>query len=185
MNIAGQTALHYAAYKIGTESLQIIELLSKFGADLNIKNSLGQTALHYACQSGDIAVVEFLIKCKANLNALTTSHELPLHFAVGHNHEDIVSLLLHHPVVVPTTVLDLETTPEIEQLLYAYISGEKLKKVRPKKYANLTVDLNAAEQAKPSVIVTPVTPMTPLMKSIPSTGPIFPIFEQPQQENKS
>jgi len=183
VNIAGQTALHYAAYRVGKESLQIIELLSKFGADLNIKNSLGQTALHYACQSGNIDVVEFLIKCKVNLNVLTISHELPLHFAVGHNHEDIVSLLLHHPTVVPNSVLDLETTPEIEQLLYAYISGEKPKKIRPKKYANLTVDLNAAAQAKPSVIITPVTPMTPQIKAS-SGGPIFPTILE-QQENKS
>lgn len=57
-----------------------------------------------------------------NVNALTTDHSLPIHFAVAYEHTDLVRLLLTRPVVVPSSVLDLDTTEEIAEMLEGNIT---------------------------------------------------------------
>ena len=53
----------------------------KYKVNFNIKNSLGNTALHYACRTGNVELVKFLIeKCKVNPNVLNIYGNRPIKF---------------------------------------------------------------------------------------------------------
>ena len=54
----GWTALHYASL-IG--NLEISELLTSSGADVNIRGSYGWTALHYSSRYGYLEIVQLLL----------------------------------------------------------------------------------------------------------------------------
>ena len=59
---------HLAA--IGS-SLRIMRLLVEYHfAPVNVTDKEGATPLHWACQKGNIKMIEYLIKRKANLNAI-------------------------------------------------------------------------------------------------------------------
>jgi len=76
--------------------------------------------LHYACQTGNVALAKFLLEehgSNVNINSLTKDHSLPIHFAVAYGHSDLVRYLLTRPVVVPSSVLDLDTNEEISDML--------------------------------------------------------------------
>ena len=55
---SGSTALHEASLK---GYLEISELLTSSGADVNIRNSYGSTALHYASSNGHLEIVQLLL----------------------------------------------------------------------------------------------------------------------------
>ena len=42
---------------------------------------------------------------------------MPLHFAVAHKNFEIVNLLIKHKAVIPMSVLEIETSDEIDDLL--------------------------------------------------------------------
>jgi hypothetical protein len=48
------------------ETVKVIGLLVKHGADINHRNSAGNTLLHEACKLGDVASVKRLVMCGAN-----------------------------------------------------------------------------------------------------------------------
>jgi hypothetical protein len=48
------------------ETVKVIDLLVKHGADINRRNSAGNTLLHEACKLGDVASVKRLVKHGAN-----------------------------------------------------------------------------------------------------------------------
>lgn len=60
-----------------------------------------QTALHYAAENGNVALMTFLLKHGANINARTILRERPLHLAVKNGHEGAVQALLEQKI--PTT----------------------------------------------------------------------------------
>ncbi|CAB1338316.1 unnamed protein product [Coregonus sp. 'balchen'] len=80
MNNSGNSPLHLAALAaankpvkaLGVDLSCITELLDQ-GADPNIVNHAGRTALHEACSGGHEAVVELLLKYGADINQLTTA----------------------------------------------------------------------------------------------------------------
>jgi outer membrane protein assembly factor BamB len=69
-------------------------LLDK-GADVNAKARYDATALHFAADKGHLAVVEVLIRHKADLNIRDTFYSTtPLTWAVSKNHPEVVKTLL-------------------------------------------------------------------------------------------
>ena len=74
------TALNYAAIY---NNLDIVKLLVKAGANLEIVNEDGETPLYNAALHGNIEIVKFLIESGANINAVDgISHYTPLHIAI-------------------------------------------------------------------------------------------------------
>uniref|UniRef100_A0A7R9T4C9 Uncharacterized protein n=3 Tax=Ostreococcus sp. 'lucimarinus' TaxID=242159 RepID=A0A7R9T4C9_9CHLO len=53
-----------------------------------------RSGLHYACGRGDVAVVEAMISCGAEIDALDQDGYTPLHIAAGYLHEQVISVLM-------------------------------------------------------------------------------------------
>ena len=61
----GETALYIASY---SGYLEISELLTSSGADVNIRGSYGRTALHFASMYGRLEIVQLLLCQGANID---------------------------------------------------------------------------------------------------------------------
>jgi ankyrin repeat protein len=66
------------------DSLQAIKLLVQGGADVNVVNDAGQTALHAAAYMGANSVVAFLVERGAKLDAQDAQGQTPFRIAEGH-----------------------------------------------------------------------------------------------------
>jgi ankyrin repeat protein len=55
--VIGRTPLHVASYD---GALEVVRLLLEYGADVEVKNNDGQTALQYAAERGHDEVLELL-----------------------------------------------------------------------------------------------------------------------------
>jgi len=78
-------------------SLECLEYLIGVGADVNISNTYGMTALHWASKNGQDQMVELLLKsgATASLEAINDQYRnTPLHFAAGNRHIDIIRTLV-------------------------------------------------------------------------------------------
>lgn len=63
---------------------------------INACNDLGETALHVACATGRVEMVQVLLDAGANVNAMTKSEgRTPLHLACLNDHIDIARLLFN------------------------------------------------------------------------------------------
>lgn len=86
----GLTALHEAAYK----DSEMAEFLINHGAAVTSQAHLnGMTPLHVASRA---PTAEILIARGADVNARTTSREVPLHYAATDNHVGVARVLLDH-----------------------------------------------------------------------------------------
>jgi ankyrin repeat protein len=91
----GRTALHLAAglYNV----LGVVELLKiSSSSDVNARDTLGNTPLHVAGQSGRDAIIDRLVKAGAEINAKNWSKDTALHLACRSGHWLVVKELLHH-----------------------------------------------------------------------------------------
>ncbi len=66
-------------------------------ANINVADSRGETALHSVLDTGhtDIELVRFLLDHGADIHAVNSDGDTPLHIAVSFDHKDEVSLLLN------------------------------------------------------------------------------------------
>lgn len=64
------------------------------GADVNMVDADGMSALHYAVDRAHHEIVQLLIDAGANVNAKDGDGQTPLMYAVTCEHEDLVSVLL-------------------------------------------------------------------------------------------
>ena len=72
---------------------KVIELLHIENIDINYKDEIGWSALHYACDEGNLKIVDILIKANADINAKSNDKRTPLHLAAKHGYFDISKLL--------------------------------------------------------------------------------------------
>lgn len=73
-----------------------MRLLLARGADVNLADMFGYTALHEACSFGHLAIVRLLLNHKANPNAATKLGETPLHSSCSKGRSACVTLLLQY-----------------------------------------------------------------------------------------
>jgi ankyrin repeat protein len=93
--------LHIAAIGIkGKAHLELCEFLIARGADVNIRDKYGKTALHWSSQFGYQSIVELLVECGANVNTLDNAGKSPLFDAIHYGRLQIVKFLLIHNVEV-------------------------------------------------------------------------------------
>ena len=72
----------------------IVQALLDAGAPVDIRNAVGQTALHCASRNGHHAVIKQLLDNGADVNAKDDNCQTALHGAAGHGYEAIIETLL-------------------------------------------------------------------------------------------
>lgn len=89
------TPLMWAAFM---GNMRAAKVLIENGADVNIQNSKGKTALHYATElyQNKPALVEMLIKAGADINVVSEINSIPLHSSILHNDLESVKILVSH-----------------------------------------------------------------------------------------
>jgi ankyrin repeat protein len=90
----GFSPLHWCALRglIGDEQHHVAEALIRAGADPNCLTSSGDSALVWAVDSGNILLVELLIRNGADVNLV--ANVTPLMAAARNGNEDLVELLV-------------------------------------------------------------------------------------------
>jgi uncharacterized protein len=83
----GTTALVEAIKGNERRSLEVVKTLIEFGADVNVPNPVGNTALHTAAARGFTTVVQVLVDHGAKLNARNRRGQSPLAFAASEPRE--------------------------------------------------------------------------------------------------
>ncbi|KAK3734194.1 hypothetical protein RRG08_037557 [Elysia crispata] len=97
-NGSGNTALMKAASYGDDRSIKSLQHLIAAGADLDVEDADGNTALMLALQHRSAETVELLLQKGARVNAVSHSGETPLLVALGddyYNYKDIPKLLSH------------------------------------------------------------------------------------------
>lgn len=74
--------------------LKTLRAILDAGADVNLRNRQGNTALHVAAEGRNTQVVELLLKAGAAVNAEDKWKQTPLHIAAWQSTTDIIAILL-------------------------------------------------------------------------------------------
>ena len=84
--------LVFASYR---NNLEIINLLLRYGVDVNGTDQYGDTALHYACYLGYSDIVSVLLNHpNIRVDIRNNYGSTPLHYACQYSYVDIVNLLI-------------------------------------------------------------------------------------------
>ena len=86
----GATVLHHIAW---SGDLRTAKLLIELGADVDIKDDVGETPLHGAAGWGNTEIVKFLIASGADVNSICTDGMTPLDWATDYKEGDVLEVL--------------------------------------------------------------------------------------------
>ncbi|CAM9926762.1 unnamed protein product, partial [Laminaria digitata] len=75
------TLLRHGASAAGMGNLNLMRLLLRYRATVNIGDSTGRTALHKAAYSNQVGAIHLLVEAGAGLNARDSNGRTPLHRA--------------------------------------------------------------------------------------------------------
>jgi ankyrin repeat protein len=76
-------------------NIAVARVLIEAGADLQLLNHHGETALAHACEYGDTEIVRLLLDAGADVHCRGTAYgRTPLHYAKFEGHKEIVKMLL-------------------------------------------------------------------------------------------
>jgi ankyrin repeat protein len=137
-------AIHWAA---GSEAanVEVMQALIDAGADSNLADKNGATALMSGAKRGDAALVEVLLRAGANVNAIHSSGSTALTVAAAEGHAAIVALLASKGAAV-----DHRDREDATPLLRAAIAGRRdVVKVLLEHKANPNVQSKAASRWTP------------------------------------
>lgn len=94
INDRDQTALIYAVqlyYPV------MVDCLLQRGANVNLENSMGNTALHFVEDNSDVA--ELLLKKKANIYHPNNAHKTPFNYAAMHKHNNTLKKFIDYQML--------------------------------------------------------------------------------------
>lgn len=117
----GMTALSLAS--IEESNLEMFEYLLENGADVNVQNDDGSTALMIASLYGNLEMVKYLLEKGANINAQDNDNSTALIYASKWNNLEEVEYLVKNGADIDIkdiegkTALDWATTDEIKKVL--------------------------------------------------------------------
>ena len=72
----------------------------------------GDTALHHAARNGDLDIVEQLVSCGADPNAMSDHGHFPLYCAAGHGHVETTQFLVENGADIQARLSDGKTVVE-------------------------------------------------------------------------
>jgi ankyrin repeat protein len=81
-NVNAKDDLGATAINIATGNIEVMQLLIKYKADVNIANNNGIAPLHMASERCDIDAINLLLENGADVNANTVKGETPLYYAI-------------------------------------------------------------------------------------------------------
>ena len=84
---------------------QILSLPKKL-VNLNYQDEKGNTALHYACDEGNLKIVEILLNANCDTNIINNEKETPLHLASKRGYFDISKKLIENGALLNTYNLE-------------------------------------------------------------------------------
>lgn len=114
----GRTAFHIAAELANTE---VAELLMSWGADANVRDKRGMSALSYAARNGHAAILRLLMKNhNIKINTTDAFGRTPLLLAARYGHEEVIRLLLQHPNINVELADQFGRTPQFHAVLHGY-----------------------------------------------------------------
>jgi len=103
---------------VESNNTKIVELLYNYGADINLKNFNGDTALHIAVKMGNDNMIMDLINYKCDLYETNNRGETPLHISCINQDFDTIKTLLHF------------TNPNTSTIVYNRSRGKKVNVVQ-------------------------------------------------------
>ena len=80
--------------------LETLEKILSIKGDINYQNETGYSAIHYACEEGNLKIVEILIKANCDVNIKTNDKKTPLHLAAANGYFDISKLLIENGAII-------------------------------------------------------------------------------------
>lgn len=114
--VDGWTPLMAAA---SNGNLEMVKLLVKKGAGINLLNAESKSALWYATTTGNPELVGFLLKSGARVNSADLSGMTPLMVAAVNGDVEVVKLLIKHKAK-----LDMKHKDGDSALMYAIANGK-------------------------------------------------------------
>ncbi|OWF54450.1 E3 ubiquitin-protein ligase mind-bomb-like isoform X2 [Mizuhopecten yessoensis] len=103
----GKTALHLACYEGHS---QVVTLLLKYNANLDLQDGEGDSALHYAAFGKETETMKQLLNAGAKVNIVNKAGHSPLHISIGKACEEAVEILVRHGSDVNIKADDGDTT---------------------------------------------------------------------------
>lgn len=117
------TPLLLAVFKCNKD---IVELLLKHGADVNIVNKNSRSPLYIACMTGNKDIVELLLKLGADVNKADCGGGTPLYVATCKGHTDCVRIMLNYNANVDLATYASNNSPILIAAAYGFSEITKL-----------------------------------------------------------
>ncbi len=95
---------------------EIVEMLLRNNANVNIRENEGWSPLYIACDKGHVDVVDLLLKHNAKVNLKAKDDSTALHVACNNGHTKIVELLLKKKADVHMTTDDGSSALDIGKI---------------------------------------------------------------------
>ena len=92
-NCWGATPMHY----VTSRTRSLIKRMVGLGADIDKRESSGDTPLLHACRYGEAYAVKELLACGADINARNHHGWTPISLAIKYDHHHVISILLTDP----------------------------------------------------------------------------------------
>ena len=102
LNSFKETPLHVAAYNGNATIVQrLLDYLCEVSIEvIENEDMYGNTALHCACEQGQLEIVELLVKAKANILANNFKNFTLLHLAAASEHLQVAAYLIQEEVSI-------------------------------------------------------------------------------------
>lgn len=140
---------------VQNKQYDIAKTLLNRKADFRIGDKLKRTALHLACEQGELSLVKMLVEdLHDDIGKATVEDITPLHVAAQHQHKDIVEWLINHDHHhISTEDADPDSDPITSYINWQDINGETAlhKVLNSSKYDIETARFLVSKGADPSI----------------------------------